>query len=170
MWAWLSSNVAGSNKRAAATGVIFSVGNVGGIISGQIYRAEWAPRYVQGHAINLACYVIALVAGFILWLSYRNDNIARDKAEGRRVERTESMLGDDLGDLGDRYVSIACLEAEKSLILHFLDTRTSDIICRLYTVESQSYHCTKSSAQTVKCRILLLARACTLSRLPDRGK
>ncbi|THG98157.1 hypothetical protein EW026_g3973 [Hermanssonia centrifuga] len=103
MWAWLSSNVAGSNKRAAATGVIFSVGNVGGIISGQIYRAEWAPRYVQGHAINLACYVIALVAGFILWLSYRNDNIARDKAEGRRVERTESMLGDDLGDLGDRH-------------------------------------------------------------------
>lgn len=102
MWAWLSSNVAGSNKRAAATGFIFSLGNCGGVVSGQIYRAEWAPRYIQGHAINIGCYVLALTAGFIVWWSYRSDNIARDKAAGRKVGRAENMLGDDLGDLGDR--------------------------------------------------------------------
>lgn len=104
MWAWLTSNVAGSNKRAAATGFIFSLGNAGGIVAGQIYRAEWAPRYVQGHAINLGCYVLALVAGFVVWWSYRADNNARDQAAGRKVARTDNMLGDDLGDLGDRYV------------------------------------------------------------------
>jgi nitrate/nitrite transporter NarK len=107
MWAWLASNVAGSNKRAAATGLIFSMGNIGGTISGQIYRAEWAPRYVQGHAINLACYAVALASGAIIWWSYRQDNIARDRSEGVEggvsvKERREGMLGEDLGDLGDR--------------------------------------------------------------------
>ena len=107
MWAWLTSNVAGSNKRAAATGLIFSMGNIGGTISGQIYRAEWAPRYIQGHAINLACYVVALAVGTLVWWSYRRDNWIRDRAEGIEggavvKERRQGMLGDDLGDLGDR--------------------------------------------------------------------
>ncbi|KAK7696447.1 hypothetical protein QCA50_001104 [Cerrena zonata] len=104
MWAWLSSNVAGSNKRAAASGIIFSIGNIGGAISGQIYRAEWAPRYIQGHAINIGCYALALTAGTILWWSYRSDNRKRDEAAGRTVERVD-MLGQDLGELGDRHPS-----------------------------------------------------------------
>ena len=105
MWAWLSSNVAGSNKRAAATGLIFSLGNIGGAIAGQIYRAEWAPRYINGHAINLAFYGVALISGAVVWWSYRSDNRARDRAEGGGVnvaERRKGMLGAELGDLGDR--------------------------------------------------------------------
>ncbi|KAA1475426.1 MFS general substrate transporter [Dentipellis sp. KUC8613] len=110
MWAWLSSNVAGSNKRAAATGFIFSMGNIGGTVSGQIYRAAWAPRYVQGHAINLACYVIALVAGTALWWSYKRDNALRDAKAAAEVgaeggPKEANMLGEDLGDLGDRHPS-----------------------------------------------------------------
>lgn len=110
MWSWLAQNVAGSNKRAAATGLIFSMGNIGGIVAGQIYRSEWAPRYVQGHAINLACYVVALISGTVLWLSYKRDNAARDRAAAGGLESGASdfgktkggMLGVDLGDLGDR--------------------------------------------------------------------
>ena len=124
MWAWLASNVAGSNKRAAATGLIFSMGNIGGTISGQIYRAEqWAPRYVQGHAINLACYGVALVSGVLLWASYRRDNRLRDAAEGvhhgvSAQERQKGLLGEDLGDLGDRYVAVCA---------RLLDNMTDDI-------------------------------------------
>ncbi|OCH91971.1 MFS general substrate transporter [Obba rivulosa] len=102
-WTWLSSNVAGSNKRAAATGIVFSVGNIGGAVSGQIYRAEWAPRYVQGHAINLGCYVLALVAGSALWYSYKRDNAQRDREHG--VKKHADLIGEDLGDLGDRHPS-----------------------------------------------------------------
>ena len=129
MWAWLSSNVAGSNKRAAASGIIFSIGNIGGAISGQIYRAEWAPRYIQGHAINIGCYVVALTAGTILWWSYRTDNARRDAAAGRRVERAD-MLGDDLGELGDRYVSLLRSAYVEILKWFFVGTRTLDTICR----------------------------------------
>ncbi|KAA1476295.1 hypothetical protein DENSPDRAFT_913604 [Dentipellis sp. KUC8613] len=63
---------------AAAMGFIFSMGNIGGTVSGQIYCAAWAPRYVQGHAINLACYVIALLTRTAPWWSYKRDNALRD--------------------------------------------------------------------------------------------
>ncbi|KZV66442.1 MFS general substrate transporter [Peniophora sp. CONT] len=110
IWAWASSNIAGSNKRAAATGFIFSCGNIGGAIAGQIYRAAWAPRYVQGHGINFACYVVALSAGTALWASYRRDNALRTKAQGAAnledgAQQHKVMLGEDLGDLGDRHPS-----------------------------------------------------------------
>ncbi|THH32690.1 hypothetical protein EUX98_g1541 [Antrodiella citrinella] len=101
-WAWLSSNVAGNNKRATAQGIIFSIGNIGGAIGSQIYRAEFAPRYVQGHAINIACYTVALVAGALVWYSYKRDNEQRNAADESGDERP-NMLGEDLGDLGDRH-------------------------------------------------------------------
>lgn len=103
IWSWLANNTAGTNKRAAVTGLVFSMGNIGGAISGQIYRSEWAPRYVQGHAINLGCYAFAVVAGTVLWRGYRMDNEARDKA-GREEDMVEVDMAEvDLGDLGDRY-------------------------------------------------------------------
>ncbi|KAI0258850.1 MFS general substrate transporter [Gloeopeniophorella convolvens] len=107
IWAWMTANIAGANKRAAATGIVFALGNVGGAVAGQIYRAEWAPRYVRGHAVNLACYVVALGAGAALWASYRRDNAARDAAAAAggkdgAVVRGD-MLGADLGELGDRH-------------------------------------------------------------------
>ncbi|KAI0740104.1 MFS general substrate transporter [Earliella scabrosa] len=106
-WTWLGSNVASANKRAAAVGIVFSLGNIGGTISGQIYRSEWAPRYVQGHAINLGCYVVALFAGTALWWSYKIDNAKRDRAANETVKRNkhDDLLGEDLGDLGDRHPS-----------------------------------------------------------------
>ncbi|KAI0331588.1 MFS general substrate transporter [Cubamyces sp. BRFM 1775] len=106
-WAWLTANLAGPNKRAAGMGLVFSVGNIGGAVSGQIYRAEWAPRYVQGHAINLGCYALALIAGTVLWWSYKTDNAARDRAAKETVKRTKplDLIGEDLGDLGDRHPS-----------------------------------------------------------------
>ncbi|RDX50688.1 MFS general substrate transporter [Lentinus brumalis] len=106
-WVWLGSNVGGANKRATAVGLVFSLGNIGGAVSGQIYRAEWAPRYVQGHAINVGCYVIALIAGTALWWSYKTDNERRDREAGEHDKggKQDDLLGEDLGDLGDRHSS-----------------------------------------------------------------
>ncbi|KAI0251131.1 MFS general substrate transporter [Lactifluus subvellereus] len=105
--AWHSANVAGTNKRAAATGLSLSLGNMGGAVSGQIYRPAWAPRYVQGHAINLGCYVLALMSGAVLWYSYKRDNEVRDamaSANGGNIKVIRGdMLGEDLGELGDRH-------------------------------------------------------------------
>lgn len=110
IWAWLAGNVAGANKRAAATGAVFSLGNIGGAIAGQIYSARWAPRYVQGHAVNVGCYVLALAAGAVLWWSYRRDNRTRDAAarDGENAPE-KNMLGEKLGNLGDRCVPLLAL-------------------------------------------------------------
>ena len=136
-WTWLGSNVAGANKRAAALGVVFSLGNIGGTVSGQIYRAEWAPRYVQGHAINIGCYAIALVAGAALWWSYKTDNERRDRAANETVKRSKQhdLLGEDLGDLGDRCVPLALLVLGGRFGCSWLvdpGTRTSDITCKAH--------------------------------------
>lgn len=103
IWSWLANNTAGSNKRAAVTGIVFSMGNIGGAIAGQIYRSEWAPRYVQGHAINFGCYVFALLAGTTLYMTYRRDNAARNRAAVESGTGRINMLEVELGDLGDRY-------------------------------------------------------------------
>lgn len=100
-------NTAGTNKRATASGLVFSMGNIGGAIAGQIYRAEWAPRYVQGHGINLACYVVALATGTLLCWDYRRDNARRDRLASERDAKGGTMLGEELGDLGDRYVELS---------------------------------------------------------------
>jgi hypothetical protein len=109
--AWFSANIAGANKRAAATGLILSLGNMGGAISGQIYRPNWAPRYVKGHAINIGCYALALLSGAVLWYSYKRDNEMRDAialANGENVKVIRAdMIGEDLGELGDRYAYIS---------------------------------------------------------------
>ena len=115
IWAWLAGNVAGANKRATATGLVFSLGNIGGAVAGQIYRIDWAPRYVQGHAVNLGCYVLALAAGAALWWSYRRDNALRDRLasdDEKGVAGNGNLLGERLGDLGDRCV---CARLRRSL-------------------------------------------------------
>ncbi|KAL7278036.1 LOW QUALITY PROTEIN: hypothetical protein ACG7TL_007998 [Trametes sanguinea] len=131
-WAWLAANLAGPNKRAAAMGFVFSVGNIGGTVSGQIYRAEWAPRYVQGHAINIGCYIIALVAGAALWWSYKTDNERRDRAANQVVKRTgvHDLVGEDLGDLGDRY-GIAIL---------LTNTATLEYLCNAERAQANRFY------------------------------
>jgi len=58
--------------------------------------------------VNLGCYVLALFACTLLRWTYIRDNRLRDEAAAARHERKEDMLGDELGDLGDRYV-LRCL-------------------------------------------------------------
>lgn len=101
IWAWSANNIAGSNKRAASQAIMYCGANVGGAISGQIYRAEWGPRYVKSHGIICACYAVAMAAGTTLYLTYRNENRRRDR-EGP-VRKPGDMLGTDLGILGDRH-------------------------------------------------------------------
>lgn len=66
--AWLSTNTAPDGKRAASLGLAFAVGNLGGIISGQIYPQTMAPSYTLGHAWSLG----AVCISFCLWWVLRH--------------------------------------------------------------------------------------------------
>ncbi|CAG8770496.1 12886_t:CDS:10 [Gigaspora margarita] len=57
--AWLTNNLAGDSKRAVGTAMVIAWGNIGGVISAQIYRSSDAPAYKTGHTIALSLLVVA---------------------------------------------------------------------------------------------------------------
>ncbi|KAI8366978.1 major facilitator superfamily domain-containing protein [Choanephora cucurbitarum] len=87
MLSWFTNNIGGHTKRGAATAFIISIGNVGGAIGGQIYRAEDAPLYGKG---NLAC--MCLMAGvtiisILFKLSLMRENKRRSELSKEAFEQ-----------------------------------------------------------------------------------
>ncbi|KAF2096325.1 retrograde regulation protein 2 [Rhizodiscina lignyota] len=86
--AWLTMNCAPDGKRAASLGVQLTCLNVGGIIAGQIYRSDEAPRFVLGHAWSLGSYGVAWIGLWITFMVYKSRDARKEKmrAEGRVEE------------------------------------------------------------------------------------
>ncbi|TXT15626.1 hypothetical protein VHUM_00129 [Vanrija humicola] len=98
---WLGQNMAGYRKRSFAIGTQLTMGNIGGIIAGQIYRTPDKPVYRLGHGASLAFWVTALIFATLEWYIWRKRNIARDNMtpEERAADENE---GDHAADF--RYV------------------------------------------------------------------
>ncbi|CAF1089412.1 unnamed protein product [Adineta steineri] len=79
---FISCNISPHTKRATALAFMISVGNCGGIISGQIYRSQDGPRFILGHGINLGFCVLGLINVIILFTSLRFENHRRDRLYG----------------------------------------------------------------------------------------
>ena len=60
---WINGNIAPHYKRATALGMNQTIGNLAGVIAGQIYIASESPRYKTGQAVSLTsiCLAWALV-------------------------------------------------------------------------------------------------------------
>ncbi|CAF3000405.1 unnamed protein product [Rotaria sp. Silwood2] len=80
--AFLSGNTSPQTKRATALAFMISVGNIGGVISGQIYRTQDAPRFILGHAVNLGFCAFGLINVVILFFGLRAENRRRDRLYG----------------------------------------------------------------------------------------
>ena len=48
---WPANNVSGQTKRATASALQISVGNIAAIMGTQLYRPKWSPRYFVGHGM-----------------------------------------------------------------------------------------------------------------------
>lgn len=79
---WHNNNNVNENSRAATTGLLVGLGNLGGILSSATFRTTYAPRYaptlIATAACNLTCIVFTMWLG--LWM--RRENARRDKAQG----------------------------------------------------------------------------------------
>ena len=88
---WLNGNTAPHYKRATAISMNQTIGNMGGVIAGQIHLARESPHYKTGHAVSLAGigvgWTLTWVLWWVLWWVLRREN--KMKAE---------MLGDGLVD------------------------------------------------------------------------
>lgn len=58
---WLCSIDSPLYKRAVAIGINQTLGNIGGVIAGQIYRDQDSPAYIIGHAVSLASLAFATI-------------------------------------------------------------------------------------------------------------
>lgn len=96
--AWLSTNTAPDGKRAASIGIALSIGNIGGIVSGQIYPQTDAPGYTLGHAYSLA----AVSVCFCLWWVIRHIYYSREVLKGQ-MRDGEVSEPEDFSDRAPSY-------------------------------------------------------------------
>ncbi|KAI1356299.1 major facilitator superfamily domain-containing protein [Xylaria sp. FL0043] len=101
--AWLSNNLAGSYKRSAGMAIQIGAGNLGGAFASNFYRQRDSPRYILGHALELAFASVGLIAAVLLLLNYMRINKKRAKIvrEGGHNEFTP----EELSAQGDRAVT-----------------------------------------------------------------
>ena len=91
--AWILGNTAGSFKRATAIGFQQSLGNTAGVLAGQIYTTDSAPRYIKGHAINLGALCLAVFGIIALDGYYLYQNRAKQRAIDSGLD--DDRPGDD---------------------------------------------------------------------------
>ena len=75
---WLSANCAPDGKRAASIGILLTLTNIGGVVSGQIYQSDAAPKYRLGHAWSLGCLGFAWCGWWIVRAIYRRREKRKD--------------------------------------------------------------------------------------------
>ncbi|KAF2864302.1 MFS transporter-like protein [Piedraia hortae CBS 480.64] len=92
--AWLSNNLAPHYVRATGLGLQVAIGNCGAFVATFTYLSKHAPKYIEGHAINLGAIGLLLI-GTVITLGYiKMENKAR--LNGKRDHRLEHG-NEDLG-------------------------------------------------------------------------
>ncbi|KAI1310479.1 major facilitator superfamily domain-containing protein [Xylaria venustula] len=98
--AWLSNNLSGSYKRSAGMAIQIGAGNLGGAFASNFYRQRDSPRYILGHALELAFASVGLIAAIILLVAYMRIN--RKRARIVREGGHNEFTPEELSAQGDR--------------------------------------------------------------------
>jgi dipeptide/tripeptide permease len=109
-------------KRATVMGFYFTIGNSAGLISSNIYPSTESPRFIKGHAINLAFAALTLVITSVIMIINVSENKRRDAIsyahpDGRDVDPLkldteeekkrwgyENLTRQQLLELGDKHL------------------------------------------------------------------
>ncbi|KAK5055421.1 hypothetical protein LTR84_013171 [Exophiala bonariae] len=88
MLTWISSNLAPDYKRSVGVPLAATIANVSGILSGQIYPATDAPRYVSGNAVSLGLEAVAFCGVIAIYFLLKWRNRQKEKMLASGVENT----------------------------------------------------------------------------------
>lgn len=94
---WPAANVSGQSKRAAATAMTITVGNLGAVLGTQLYRPDTSPRWHLGHGFALGYLVANILVAITLWRCLAREN-AKKVARVAQGELVEGPIRDD-GDI-----------------------------------------------------------------------
>lgn len=99
--AWLNVNVAPQYRRALELGLQQTIGNIAGVVSGQIYRES---PYILGNAFSMGSLVVAQVVIGIHAMYLRRENSVKEKIEsGEMEDRRRMQTGDATVDFKYHY-------------------------------------------------------------------
>ncbi|WWC67492.1 uncharacterized protein I206_101400 [Kwoniella pini CBS 10737] len=79
---WSGNTFGNHYKKATSMGLIFSLGNSGGIISSQVYRGKDSPRYLVGQGVTFAFSCICFISACIMYFGLRKENKRRQDKFG----------------------------------------------------------------------------------------
>ncbi|KAH6656621.1 high-affinity nicotinic acid transporter [Truncatella angustata] len=76
--AWNGNNIGGSTKRGVGIAMHVGFGNLGGAISGFLYRTKDAPMFYPGHGTLIATETMSLILCIFMTIYLRRENARRD--------------------------------------------------------------------------------------------
>ncbi|KAI1632547.1 major facilitator superfamily domain-containing protein [Biscogniauxia mediterranea] len=100
--AWLANNVSGHWKRAFASGIQITVGNVAGLLASNIFLRSEAPRYPTGYGVAIGMTWLGALAATALFVGLLLENRKRDT--GKRDDRL-ARPREELENMGDYHPS-----------------------------------------------------------------
>ncbi len=94
---WHNNNNLTETSRAATTGLLVGLGNLGGILSAATFRTDYAPRYVPTLVATAGCNVVCII--FTLWMGLwmRRENRRRNKEQGVKLT-ADQVVTQELSD------------------------------------------------------------------------
>ncbi|CAG8792369.1 35388_t:CDS:2, partial [Racocetra persica] len=98
----MADNLAGDSKRSVGCAMVIAWGNLGGVVSAQIYKPSDAPAYITGHTVTLSFLVFAIVLSIIQ--RYYLNRLNKYKLEDPKRFLKGSNV-DDVTHLGDLHPS-----------------------------------------------------------------
>lgn len=102
---WAANNSEGVYKRGVTLGFVIGWGNLNGVVSSNIYRAQDKPNYRPGHAIVMA-YMILFLLGGSLFSHFMLVAENKKRLAGKRDGRIAGKSASEIALLGDkRYVA-----------------------------------------------------------------
>ncbi|CAG8649738.1 14830_t:CDS:10 [Cetraspora pellucida] len=99
---WLTNNLAGDSKCAVGSAMVIAWGNIGGVVSAQIYKSSDAPTYLTGHSVALSLLVFAVILSIIQYFFLNRINKCKLKNPEKFLKGSN---GDDVTHLGDSHPS-----------------------------------------------------------------
>ncbi|KAJ0386395.1 hypothetical protein COL922a_004443 [Colletotrichum nupharicola] len=79
---WHNNNNLSENSRAATTGLLVGLGNLGGILSAATFRTTYAPRYAPTLIATAGCNVVCIFFVLCLGMWMRQENARKNKEQG----------------------------------------------------------------------------------------
>ncbi|KAI9726856.1 MAG: hypothetical protein M1834_001482 [Cirrosporium novae-zelandiae] len=83
---WHNNNNLNESSRAAWTGLLVGLGNLGGILSTATFRTEYAPSYIPTLIATSCCNAVCIISVLIMGIWMKSENRKRNKEQGVSIK------------------------------------------------------------------------------------